>query len=191
MKLKYIALIVVIAVLVLAIGCGKKAEPAPEPAPVAPEPVAPEPIPAPVPVEETTEEFEDIVLEEGGDVTEEAVEAKEEAGLAADVVEGDAFPQATCELREVDGKEKRVLTVVVKNTAEDDWEIYGMGHVKGMVKIGNRGVIDVTPGCEKMELAPGESTKCTELDQGAPIEGENRVTVNTPGQQYVKIVMCP
>jgi hypothetical protein len=193
MKVRYLAIVVAIALLLLMVGCGKKAAPAPaapEPAPAAPEP-APAPEPEPAVVEEPAE-VEEIVLEEGGDITEMAEEEKEAEGLAVDLAVGEGeFAQAGCELRQVDGEQKRVLSVVVKNTGTDEWEIYGMDHVKGKVRIGNRGVVDVTPGCESMILAPGESTVCSTVDNGAVIEGENRVTVNTPAGQFARVVECP
>ena len=195
MKLRYIAIVIAITAMLLLVGCGKKEAPAPEPTPAptpAPAPAqAPEPEPESEPVVEETAEPEEVVLEEGGDVTEEAEEKKEATGLAADLTtEATAFPQASCELKEVDGKEKRVISVKIKNVEDDDWEIYGKENPKGKVRIGNRGVIHILPGCEKMTLAPGESTLCTTIDMGV-IEGENRVTVNTPIDQYARIVDCP
>lgn len=190
MKLKYLAILVTIALLFLS-GCACEREAAPAPAP------APAPEPAPVaPVEEAPVEeapdTDEIVLEEGGDITEEAVEEKEAEGLAMDIKVGEGeFAQAGCAIKEIDGEQVRLLSVVVKNTGTEEWEIYGMDHVKGKVRIGNRGVVDVTPGCDKMFLAPGESTACTTVDNGAVIEGENRVTVNTPAGQFARVVMCP
>ena len=193
MKLKYLAILIVIMLLLLAVGCAKKEAPAPAPAP------APEPTPAPVeeapveePAEEVVDELEDVVLEEGGDVTAEAEQEKEATGLAADLTtESDAFPQTGCELKEVDGKEVREIIVKIKNIEADEWVIYGKINPKGNVRIGNRGVIDIEPGCEKTILQPGESTLCSDVNVGAAMEGENRVTVNTPGQQYARVVVCP
>lgn len=193
MKMRYIAVLLAIALLFLS-GCACERE--------APPAQAPEPAPEPAPVEETPQEEapaeeapdeeEEVVLEEGGDVTEETAEEKKSEGLAVDIKVGEGeFAQAGCALKEVDGEQVRVLSVVVKNTGEEDWEIYGMEHTKGKVRIGNRGVVDVTPGCEKMILAPGESTACKTVDNGAVVEGENRVTVNTPAGQFARVVMCP
>ncbi len=198
MKLRHLAILIAITLLLLASGCGKKAAPAPEPAP-APAPAPAEQAPAEdmaeeeAPAEEEAAmEEEEVVLEEGGDVTETVVEEKSSEGLAVDIKVGEGeFAQAGCSLKEVDGEQQRVLSVVVKNTGTEEWEIYGMDHVKGKVRIGNRGVVDTTPGCEKMILAPGESTACTTVDNGAVIEGENRVTVNTPAGQFARVVMCP
>ena len=192
MKLRYLTILVVIALLFLSgCACEREAPPAPTPAPEAPS--AP---PAPAekaPVEETAPaEPEEVVLEEGGDVTEQVVEEKESTGMAVDIAVGEGeFAQAGCALKEVDGEQVRMLSVVVKNTGTEDWEIYGIGHVKGKVRIGNRGVVDTTPGCEKMILAPGESTACTTVDNGAVVEGANRVTVNTPAGQFARVVECP
>jgi len=201
MKIRYLAILVAIAFLLLAAGCGKKAPvAAPETAP------APAPVTAPVeqpvaPAEETVAEGElsesdkmaqAKTLETGADVTEVADEVKSTKGLAADLtVESEAFPMASCDLKELDGKNVRVLTVSIKNVETDDWVIYGKVNPKGNVRVGNRGVIDITPGCEKMTLAAGEETTCNTLDNGAVISGENRVTVNTPAKQYARIVNCP
>jgi hypothetical protein len=134
----------------------------------------------------------ETVLEEGGDVTEEITEEKEATGLAVDLSsEGGAFPQASCELRELDGEQRRVITVKIVNTGEDEWVIYGKENPKGLVKVGNRGVVDIEAGCESTVLQPGESTLCTEVTVGAAIEGDNRVTVNTPGEQFARVVVCP
>ena len=190
MKLRYLGVVVAITLLFLS-GCACERE-APAPAAPAPAPAL-EPEPAPVvEPEEVPEGPQEVVLEEGGDVTEEIAEEKEASGLAVDLsAEGGAFPQASCALRELDGKQRRVITVKIVNTGEDEWVIYGKENPKGMVRVGNRGVVDIEPGCEPSVLQPGESATCTEVDIGAAIEGENRVTVNTPGQQYARVVICP
>ena len=189
MKMRYLAIVAVIALLFLS-GCAcEREEPAPAPAP------APAPEPAPVeeaPVEEAPEEPAEVVLEEGGDVTEAVEEEKEATGLAVDIKIGEGeFAQAGCALKEIEGEQVRVLSVAVKNTGTEDWEIYGMDNPKGKVRIGNRGVVDTTPGCDKLVLAPGESTACTTVDTGAVIQGNNRVTVNTPAGQFARVVECP
>lgn len=200
MKVRYLAIVVAIALLLVLVGCGKKAAPAPAapaPAPAAPAP-APE-APAETTTEDTTEttaptgsaEEEGVVVDEGEDITEMAEEEKEAQGLAVDVQTGEgAFASATCALRDVDGKEKRVLTVTLMNVEEDDWEIYGKENPKGKVRIGNRGIIDITPGCDPLTVAPGETAACNGLDMGV-VAGENRVTVNTPSGQFARVVMCP
>ncbi len=198
MKLKYLAIIFAVLVLLLTSGCGKEAAPAPQ-APVQPaQPEAAQPVQEEqaAEVEEVVEEEEEVeeelpVLEEGADVTAESEELKEEIGLAGDLtIESEGFPQASCELKDDDGKEVRVISVVIKNVADEDLEVYAKGHSKGKIRIGSRGVIDIEPGCEDFILAAGQSTKCTEINQGV-IAGENRVTVNVPGNQYARAVMCP
>jgi hypothetical protein len=192
MRMRYIAVLLAIALLFLS-GCACERETPPASAP-APAPAAPAPA-APVeeaPVEEAPAGPAEAVIEEGGDVTEAVDEEKGATGLAVDIKVGEGqFAQAGCKMTEVDGEQVRMLSVVVKNTGTEDWEIYGMEHVKGKVRIGNRGVVDTTPGCDSMILAPGESTACTTVDNGAVVEGENRVTVNTPAGQFARVVMCP
>lgn len=201
MKLRYLAIFAVLTILLLAAGCGKKAAQTETPAPVAPAPSS-APVEQP-PVVDVTEEssaetseeeevVEAVILEEGGDVTETADEEKAATGLAVDfTTESPAFPQASCELAQVEGKELRLISAKVTNVEEGEWVIYGKANPKGNVRLGNRGVIDIEADCDTLTLQPGESTLCRSISKHAAVAGENRVTVNTPGQQYARVVVCP
>jgi hypothetical protein len=200
MKIKYLAIFALLTILLLAAGCGKKAAPAETPTPVAPAPSS-APVEQPPVVDvaeessaETSEEevVEAVILEEGGDITETADEEKAATGLAVDfTTESPAFPQASCELAQVEGKEVRLISAKVTNVEEGEWVIYGKANPKGNVRLGNRGVIDITADCDTLTLQPGESTLCRSISKHAAVVGENRVTVNTPGQQYARVVICP
>ncbi|MBW2964148.1 hypothetical protein KY363_01695 [Candidatus Woesearchaeota archaeon] len=198
MKVRYLAIVVAIALLLVLVGCGKKAAPAPAapapaPAATAPAPTAPAEETSTTETTETTEtsEEEGVVVDTGEDVTETADEEKSAKGLAVDLKTGDgAFEAASCALKEVDGKEKRVISVTIMNVESDTWEIYGKANPKGKVRIGNRGVIQIEAGCEVMTLEAGESTTCDNIANGV-IAGENRITVNTPVAQLARVVECP
>jgi hypothetical protein len=207
MKIRYLAIVIAITALLLLAGCAKKAAPAPSTptAPSAPSTPAATPA-AEAPATETaaeTEMTEEVTTEEdaiasapvveaGEDATDATEEVKGGQGLAVDLTsKNEVFTDATCDLKELDGKQMRVITATLKNIESDEWIIYGKENPKGKVRIGNRGVIDITPGCDKTTLASGDEAVCKTVDNGAVISGENRVTVNTPLAQYARVVMCP
>ena len=209
MKLRYLAIVIAVGLLIAMSGCAKTAPSAPlasAPAPAAAPsaPAAPEaPVETTAPAETAPAEEEKVateqdalanapVVEAGSDVTTATEETKGGQGLAVDLTSPtDVFTAATCDLKELDGKQVRVLTVSVKNIEKDEWVIYGKENPKGKVRIGNRGIVDITPGCDKTTLEEGDEATCNTVDNGAVIAGENRVTVNSPVQQYARVVMCP
>jgi hypothetical protein len=96
------------------------------------------------------------------------------------VGEGKMVTNAVCT---EEGKIGAVITNIADSTVEIGKDI----------KILLRGLVVKTPGCDKTELAPGESTTCTTLNGPFPvISGQNEVVVRIAGAKEGKAtVTCP
>ena len=196
--------LVILAVLILAlalIGCTKEVEMAQDTAaPASEAPAAPvgDDVPTDMPTDmeaETMEEGmeddmaedEPVVLEGAGDVTEQVLDDGVEYSLPVDVsTETEHFDEVTCAL--VD--ETLTISVKVTNSGNEPWIIYGKENPKGNLRITNRGITDITPGCAAQELAVGESTICSTVDIGT-ISGENRISIQSVDSTEARVVMCP
>lgn len=197
MKFKYMAIFAVILVALLLVGCSGskdtvKSTPTKDTTttPVKTTETVKETPKVMETVKETTE-VESKIVDVGADVTKVATAKKEETGLAVDTTpKSTIFPEASCSEVEVKGKKMNVISAKVMNTGTTVWKIYSKTEPKGKVRLSNRGVTDITPGCDKYTLNAGESVVCKTIDVGV-VSGENRVGANTPDGQQVRIVKCP
>jgi hypothetical protein len=204
MKLKFLAVMVMLVLAIALVGCTKEV-PARQPAastpsaPAAPAADATAPAAADTTTEDTTaaademdDETEDTttkksLVEGTGDVTEKMEELSVETSIPVDVtMDADQFDEVGC--KEVDGK--KMISVKVTNSGSETWELYGKEYPKGKVRITNRGITDITPGCDSDTIAAGESVVCTTIDVGV-VEGDNRISIQTPAGTEAKVVNCP
>ena len=73
----------------------------------------------------------------------------------------------------------------ITNTDNVAW-VYGKD-----VKVLLRGLVIHDPGCEKMELEPGESADCTTLNGPFQVvEGLNEITVRSKNKEVIATVTC-
>lgn len=168
----------------------------------APPAATPEPTPAEAPAEvaAVTEDTTDTVVEEEAplvapedvdfkgseDITEKELEAKYNYDLPIDLSsETEHFDDVSC--KDVDGT--LVIAVKITNSGDLPWYPYGKANPKGNVKITNRGVTDITPGCDKEEIAVGETMICSGVDMNV-VPGENRISIQAPDTTEAKLVMC-